>query len=49
VVLNGADGAAHWGNRMANTLGPRGTASLLGNVVEQLTATAELAMEPVTL
>jgi hypothetical protein len=49
VVLNGADGAVHWGNRMANTRGPRGAASLLGTVVEQLSATTTLTMEPITL
>jgi hypothetical protein len=34
---------------MANTLGPRGTASLLGNVVEQLSGTMTFEMETLDL
>ena len=39
VTLTESGGKRHWGGFADNTRGPRGTASLLGNVIEPLAAT----------
>src|SRR3954447_3361959 len=44
VTLTEGGGKRHWGGFADNTRGPRGTASLLGNVVEALDATGAETM-----
>jgi hypothetical protein len=44
-LIEESGGARHWGGYADNTKGPRGTASLLGNIVSELRATTRTTME----